>query len=125
MRQQSCGACGDGMPRSPTTLLLKPPASTVLFDPSVLASTISELLPATGIALRETGPDYEFGWHNAPRRQFVIMLSGGAVEIEVGDGSRRRLHAGDILLAEDTTGRGHISRAVDDQPRVSLFVTLD
>ena len=30
-----------------------------------------------------------------------------------------------ILLAEDTTGRGHISRAVDDQPRASIFITLD
>jgi hypothetical protein len=53
------------------------------------------------------------------------MLSGGGVEIEVGDGSKRRLGPGDILLAEDTSGRGHISRAVDDQPRVSIFITLD
>jgi hypothetical protein len=53
------------------------------------------------------------------------MLSGGAVELEVGDGTKRRLGPGSLLLAEDTTGRGHISRAVDDQPRVSLFITLD
>jgi hypothetical protein len=86
---------------------------------------MSEPIGVTGLVLRETGPDYDLDWHHAPRRQFVVMLSGGLVEIEVGDGSRRRLGPGDILLAEDTTGRGHISRAVDDQPRVSLFITLD
>ena len=86
---------------------------------------MSDLIEATGVVFRETGPDYDLDFHNAPRRQFVLMLSGGEVEIEVGDGSKRRLGPGDVLLTEDTTGRGHISRAVDDQPRVSIFVTLD
>ncbi len=86
---------------------------------------MSKLIEATGLVLRETGPDYDLDFHNAPRRQFVVMLSGGQVEIEVGDGTQRRLGPGDILLAEDTTGRGHISRAVDDEPRVSIFITLD
>jgi uncharacterized cupin superfamily protein len=58
------------------------------------------------------------------RRQFVINLEG-SVEIITGDGSSRILGPGDILLAEDTTGRGHISRAVNNQPRKSIFVTLD
>jgi hypothetical protein len=53
------------------------------------------------------------------------MLSGGGVELETGGGEKRRLSAGDVLLAEDTTGRGHISRAIDDEPRVSLFLPLD
>jgi hypothetical protein len=86
---------------------------------------MSKLIPATGVVFRETGPDYDLDWHNAPRRQFVVMLSGGRVELEVGDGTKRILGPGDILLAEDTTGRGHISRAVDDEPRVSIFITLD
>ena len=49
----------------------------------------------------------------------------GDVEIEVGDGTKRVLRAGDVLLAEDTTGQGHISRAVDGKPRKTLFITLD
>jgi hypothetical protein len=52
------------------------------------------------------------GWHKAPRRQFYIML-GGTLEIEVSDGSKRLFKAGDIFLAEDTTGKGHLSRAVN------------
>jgi hypothetical protein len=85
---------------------------------------LSEPWRATGVIFRETGGDYDFGWHNAPRRQFVIMLDG-AVEIEVGDGEVRRLGPGEILLVEDTTGRGHTSRAVEGQPRRSIFVTLE
>ena len=87
--------------------------------------SISELVSATGVVFRETGPDYDLDFHNAPRRQYVVNLKGGFVELEVGDGSKRRLGPGDILLAEDTTGRGHISRSVDGLPRTCLFITLD
>ena len=86
---------------------------------------MTPLIPATGFVMRETAPDYDFQWHNAPRRQYILILSGGGVEIEIGDGTKRRFEAGDIFLAEDTTGRGHISRATSDEPRVSVFVTLE
>jgi hypothetical protein len=86
--------------------------------------SISELEEATGIVFRETDGDYELGFHNAPRRQYVINLDA-AIELETGDGTKRVLEAGDVLLAEDTTGRGHISRAVEQKPRRSIFVTLD
>lgn len=85
---------------------------------------ISELMQATGIVFRETGGDYNYDFHTAPRRQYVVNLEG-EVEIEVGDGSKRILRSGDVLLAEDTTGQGHISRAVAGKPRKSLFITLD
>jgi len=85
---------------------------------------LSETEPATGIIFRETSPDYDYDWHNAPRRQYIIMLDG-AVDVTIGDGTTRRFGTGDVLLVEDTTGRGHISRAVDNQPRKSIFVPLD
>ncbi|MEN8686142.1 MAG: hypothetical protein AB1Z51_01705 [Desulfuromonadales bacterium] len=84
---------------------------------------LSERFPVSDIIFRETAGDYDYSWHNAPCRQFVLMLDG-SVEIEVSDGTRRTFHSGDILLAEDTSGRGHISRAVNGQPRKSVFVTL-
>ncbi|MCH8843736.1 MAG: hypothetical protein IID61_12300 [SAR324 cluster bacterium] len=89
-----------------------------------LVGALSDKEPATGIVFRTTGPDYDYDWHNAPERQYVIMLQG-EVEIETSDGTVRRLGAGDILLAEDTTGKGHRSRSVGTGPRQSVFVTLD
>lgn len=85
---------------------------------------LSEKVRATGLVFRETGGDYDYDFHTAPRRQYVVNLEG-EVEIEVGDGTKRVLRSGDILLAEDTTGQGHISRAVAGKPRKSLFITLD
>ena len=88
-----------------------------------LAGAMSELWPGKGVIFRTVNGDYDLDFHTAPRRQLVVNLQG-AVEIEVGDGSVRRLDSGDILLAEDTTGRGHKSRNVDGQPRSCLFIPL-
>lgn len=85
---------------------------------------LSEKLKATGIIFRETGGDYDFDFHNAPQRQYIIMLDG-EIEITTGLGDKRRFKSGDILLAEDTTGRGHISRSIDGKKRRSIFITLD
>ncbi|MEM7542994.1 MAG: hypothetical protein AAF384_15620 [Pseudomonadota bacterium] len=74
------------------------------------------------IIFRTTGSDYDYDWHNAPEEQYIIILSG-RVEIQVGDGTKRVFGPGDIISAEDTTGRGHISKAIDDEPRRSIFVT--
>jgi hypothetical protein len=88
------------------------------------AGFMSDLQKATGVVFRETDGNYDFDFHNAPRRQYVVNLEG-EVEIEIGDGTKRILRSGDILLAEDTTGQGHISRAVGGKPRKSLFITLE
>jgi quercetin dioxygenase-like cupin family protein len=83
---------------------------------------LTEWIPATGVMFRHTPPGGSLGFHQAPRRQLVFVLHG-AVEIECGDGSVRRLGAGDVLLADDTTGQGHISREVQS-PRRTVFVPL-
>lgn len=85
---------------------------------------LSKLHDATGIVFRETDGDYDYDYHCAPRRQYVVNLDS-PVEIELGDGTRRVLGAGEILLAEDTTGRGHISRSVDGRSRRSLLIPID
>ncbi len=87
------------------------------------ASLLSQLFEATGVVFRHTGADYSLDWHTAPRRQFVLNLTGG-VEIQASDGEVRRLGPGSVFLAEDTTGKGHLSRAIDGQERVSVFVHL-
>jgi hypothetical protein len=76
-----------------------------------------------GIAFRVSPPGYVLDWHCAPRRQYSISLSGNA-EIEVGDGTVARIGPGDVVLAEDLTGQGHITRVVGDQPRFYAIVPL-
>ena len=83
----------------------------------------SAMQSAEGIAFRVSPPGYVLDWHCAPRRQFSISLSGQA-EIEVGDGTIARVGPGDIVLAEDLTGRGHVTRVVGDQPRFYAIVPL-
>ena len=64
-------------------------------------------------------PDNLEGWHNAPRRQWVIIL-GGSITISVGDGSSRTLVAGDVLLAEDVSGQGHTTVVNGGWPRAVI-----
>jgi hypothetical protein len=83
---------------------------------------MSDMVPTTGVLFRTTPPGLSIDYHTAPRRQFVITLSGVA-EIETGDGSTLRLGPGDILLADDTAGHGHISRDIEG-PRRTIFVPI-
>jgi quercetin dioxygenase-like cupin family protein len=80
----------------------------------------SKRLPATGVVFRETTTDYENSWHRAPRRQYVISLAGG-ISITASDGETRHIGAGEVVLVEDTTGKGHITkiRAIDRDTRSS------
>ena len=79
---------------------------------------------ASGIIFRETTKDYTVDWHPAPRRQYVINLDA-AVHITAGDGETRHIGPGEIVLVEDTTGKGHISRAVSGLARHSIFIPID
>lgn len=62
-------------------------------------------------------------WHPAPRVQFFIQLSG-ELEVRVGDGEARRFTAGSVVLLEDTSGKGHITRVVGDSAVDAVFVQL-
>ena len=80
-------------------------------------------LPTTQISFR-VWPVGEFiDWHPAPRRQFVIILSG-QLEIGLGDGSKHVFGAGDARLVEDTTGKGHTTRVLGNTPCVTATVPL-
>ena len=84
---------------------------------------LSAVQTATSIIFRENDASYDYDWHNAPQRQYVILLDG-EIEIEVSTGEKRRFRGGDILLVEDTTGKGHRTKISNNQPRRSIFVTL-
>ena len=77
----------------------------------------------TEILFNRLAPGVVQSLHNAPRRQYVVTLSGEA-EVELEDGSTISLRPGGVLLAEDTKGRGHITRTIGDEPWVSMFIPL-
>jgi hypothetical protein len=85
---------------------------------------LSARLPATGIIFRETSGHYDLDWHPAPRRQYIINLDAG-VKITAGDGESRIIGAGEVILVEDTHGKGHLSEAVGGKMRHSIFVPVD
>jgi hypothetical protein len=86
------------------------------------AGTISDMIAAKGVMFRRSR-EYFIDWHNAPRRQFVVNVTG-TVEIVASDGERRRFGPGTVLLAEDVTGKGHTSRGLGAEERLSLFIPL-
>ncbi len=86
-------------------------------------SDVAASVAVTGLQVRRTTPQYSLDWHPAPRRQLVVTLSGES-EIELEGGRKIRLGPGHILLAEDTTGQGHISRAVASKDRIALDIGL-
>ena len=85
--------------------------------------SLSSPSAVSSIVFRRSPVGYFYDWHPAPRRQYVILLAGES-EVEIGDGTKRRFGPGSIILAEDTTGRGHRSRSTASHPNVSIFVTL-
>ena len=86
--------------------------------------TLTTLHETKGIVFRSAEPGRFSDWHNAPRRQYVITLSGEG-EIGLRDGTTHRVHPGDVNLAEDVTGDGHTTRVVGDNPRITATVHLE
>ena len=86
-----------------------------------LAFYLNVLTPV--VIFRETPADYDFKWHPAPARQLLFIIKGRA-EFKVSNGERHVFGAGDVLLLEDTEGEGHCSRAMYNEVRHSIFVTL-
>lgn len=84
----------------------------------------SELMKATGVFFSTTSADCDLDYHNPSRRQFIIGIEG-KIEITASDGTKRLLGPGDIMLIDDTTGRGHTTHAVNNRPQKAIFVTID
>ena len=80
-------------------------------------------MPLAGFQFVWKPASFNYAYHEAPQRQAVLCLTGG-IEVESGEGERRRVDASTLYFGEDTTGQGHISRALDGQPRLSIFAHL-
>jgi uncharacterized cupin superfamily protein len=78
------------------------------------------LAAATGVAFVRFSA-FDSAPHAASEPQWVVMLRG-VVEVTAGDGSTRRFGPGDLVLAADTTGRGHVTTTVGGGPFEALVV---
>ena len=90
-------------------------------DAGGVATTLQS---ASGIMFNRWQVGRGADWHPAPRRQYLVVLSG-RVEFEIGDGTKRQFGIGDVILAEDITGQGHITRVIGNEPRSLMLVPLD
>jgi hypothetical protein len=84
------------------------------YSPPTPPLNVAVLGPAQQFALVGAPAGWWGDWHRVPRRQFYCTLKG-EVEVEASGGSRRRFPIGCVLLAEDTAGKGHISRVIGDE----------
>lgn len=82
----------------------------------------SDWLPASSVRFQQSPPGSQLEWHDAPRRQYVVTLTG-TLEFTTRDGETFHLGPGDVLLAEDTAGGGHSWRLIDDQPWTRAYIT--
>jgi len=88
------------------------------------AGRFSKRVAATGIIFRHVQGEYDIDWHPAPRRQYIINLDAG-VEITASDGEARKIGAGEVILVEDVSGKGHLSKSIGGKLRHSIFVPID
>lgn len=85
--------------------------------------SVQSRLRATDVEIGDTLPGDFIDFHGVSTPRFLIVLAG-QLEVGLGDGSKHILSKGDIVLADDVTGRGHTSRMIGTEPVRILTVRL-
>jgi mannose-6-phosphate isomerase-like protein (cupin superfamily) len=89
---------------------------------------VSQRLPATSVSFVEaTGTRVAQSLaqpHPAPCRQDVIVLEG-EVEVTNSDGESRVIGPGEVVLVEDTAGKGRVTKILGQKLHRGIFVPLD
>ncbi len=89
--------------------------------------------PAFGISATQDASRYVFvsfpaNWdselHPTPRRQLFVVLSGHLTG-ETSDGTLMDLEPGDVVLMEDTTGKGHTAKTMDGAEVQAMMIHLE
>ena len=62
-------------------------------------------------------------WHNPAHRQYVVTLSGRG-EVEIAGRQKILINPGRIILLENVTGKGHITRSIGSEDLTLLIVPL-
>jgi len=96
---------------------------SVEYAPPAPPLNLSSFNSATKYAIAVAPPGWFGDWHPSPNRQVLFYLSG-EVDVQVSDGEVRRFGPGSILLTEDTSGKGHVSRVVGSKDNAVAMVHL-
>jgi hypothetical protein len=99
------------------------PLQSVAFAPPAGPLDLSAPFAAERAILGSMPVGWDGGWHPAPRRQLYFLLEG-ELEVQVSDGTVRRLKSGSIVLLEDLSGKGHVTRVASPQAVRCAFVQL-
>jgi hypothetical protein len=83
---------------------------------------MSGTFASPSIRFVELPAELDQGWHHAPARQIVVLLRG-RMEVGTSDGQTKQWGAGTAVIADDLTGKGHVTRVVEG-PALVMFVQL-
>ena len=84
----------------------------------------SKLLDGQGVLFRRMDAGVELPRHTATRRQMILTISGEN-EVETDDGQKLTVRPGVVLVVEDVTGAGHLTRTLPSEDWLGVFIPLD
>ena len=89
------------------------------YAPPAPVLNTSDLGSADNCVFLELPVGWYGDWHPTPVRQWLVLMSGEC-EFETGDGEKEIRKAGDLVLLDDTSGKGHQTKVLSD---VSVRIT--
>jgi hypothetical protein len=92
-------------------------------DTTVAGQGLLDEGEASRYRLRLVPPGWVRDWGPSKERTLAAYLSGEGT-VEASDGDRRRVGPGVMLLAEDTTGRGHRAQVAGGAPLMVMHILL-
>jgi hypothetical protein len=97
--------------------------TSVVFAPPAAPINLSALMPARQCGLLTAPAKWSGVQHCAPSRSLFVFVAG-EWELTASDGEKRHFQPGSILLAEDTTGKGHAGKLLSDSEGAAVTVQL-
>lgn len=92
------------------------------FESKGMFGALSNSLNVNSFLIHQYDENFQVEWYNPPLGKIYVIFLEGSQEISVGDGTSRTFSYGDILLAEDITGRGHCTKALSAGKSIILTV---
>ena len=93
------------------------------FAPPAAALWSSDIAPASGYTVVRLPIGWNGEKHPTPKR-FILFGLQGRMRITPDIGEPRIIAAGDVLVMEDTTGAGHVTEVISDDPFDAVMIQL-